>query len=137
MSKLTLSPVIEGRENRNLDLASSPIVPQGEETVCPYVRCGKNFGEPIELTVRAEDSNETYFACPHCFSRVNVPDKIEKSLSEPSFEALRDALRDASKSTKKDDGKDCSNFLGYLKTRPKDSPIPDNCLTCNRILKCM
>ncbi|MGD8506935.1 MAG: hypothetical protein PVF15_09785 [Candidatus Bathyarchaeota archaeon] len=137
MSKLTLSPVIEGRENRNWDLTSSHIMPQGQDTACPYVRCGKIFSEPIELTVRAEDSNETYYACPHCFSRVNVPDKIEQSLSKPSIEALRDALRNASKNKEKDDGKNCSNFLGYLKNRPKDSPIPDNCLTCSRILKCM
>ena len=31
----------------------------------------------------------------------------------------------------------CAHFLGYLKTRPKGSPIPDECLLCAAIMECM
>jgi hypothetical protein len=30
----------------------------------------------------------------------------------------------------------CQHELGYLKTLPKNTPIPDECLTCNRIVEC-
>jgi hypothetical protein len=31
----------------------------------------------------------------------------------------------------------CQHFLGYLKRRPKDTPIPDECLTCGRMVECL
>lgn len=133
MSKLTLSPLIKTRENKRWDWTSNPVVSGEQAIVCPYVKCGKIFSAPIELTVRAEGSLETYYACPHCFSRVSISDNLKKSLSE----APLGALRDASKGIKENDVTDCAHFLGYLKTRPKDSPIPDECLTCAAILKCM
>jgi len=133
MSKLTLSPPIKTRENKRWDWTSNPVMPQGQATVCPYVKCGKLFSEPIELTVRGEGSLETYHACPHCFSRVSVSDKLEKGLSDVPL----GALRDASKVIKSNDVANCAHFLGYLKTRPKDSAIRDDCLTCAAILKCM
>ncbi len=123
MSKLILSPSIKTRENKRWDWTSDPAMPQGQANVCAYIKCGKIFSEPIELTVRAEGSHETYYACPHCFSRVS--------------KAPHGALRDASEGNEKNDVAGCGHFPGYLKTRPKDSPIPDECLTCSRILKCM
>ena len=132
MDKPTLSPLIKGRENKRWVWTSNPLMPQEQAIVCSYVKCGKIFSEPIELTVRANGSLETYHACPHCFSRVNISDNLKKGLSEDSLGALRDASKGI-----KNDAVNCAHFLGYLKTRPKDSPIPDECLTCSRILKCM
>jgi len=133
MSKLTLSPPIKTRENRHWDWTSNPVMLRGQAVVCSYAKCGKSFSEPIELTVRAKGSLETYYACPHCFSRVSVSDKSGKSLNE----AHVGASRDTSKDIKENDVADCPYSLGYLKTRPKDSPIPDECLTCAAIMKCM
>lgn len=133
MSKLTLSPLIKGRENKRLTWTSNPVMPQEPAIVCPYIKCGKFFSKPIELTVRTEGSHEAYYACPHCFSRVSVSDNLKKGLSE----APQGALIDASKDIRKNDAVNCTRFVGYLKTRPRDSPIPDECLTCSRILECM
>lgn len=133
MSKLTFSPVIKKRENEHWPLTSNPVTPQGQAIVCPWEKCGKIFSAPIELTVRTKDSRQTYHACPHCFSRVNISDNHEKNPSEVSL----GALGDASESITKNDAENCIHFLGYLKTRPKDSQIPDECLTCSKILKCM
>jgi len=132
MSKLTLSPLIRTRENKRWDWTSNPVLSGEQAIVCPYVKCGKIFSEPIELTVRAEGSLETYYACPHCFSRVSVSDNLEKSLSEAPLGVLKKASE-----VTENDVADCAHSLGYLKTRPKDSPIPDECLTCAAILKCM
>lgn len=133
MSKLILSPVIKERENKRWNLTSNPVMSPGQAIVCPYVGCGKMFSEPIELTVRAKGSHEIYYACPYCFSRVNIPENPKKDLSE----APLGALKDSSKDTTKVGAVNCGHFLGYLKTRPKDAPIPDECLTCASVLKCM
>jgi DNA-directed RNA polymerase subunit RPC12/RpoP len=73
MSKLILSPLVKTRENRRLDWTPIPIVPEEQLMICPYVKCGKSFNKPIKLTVRLDDSIETYYACPHCFSRWSKP----------------------------------------------------------------
>ena len=31
----------------------------------------------------------------------------------------------------------CPHRLGYLKEHPKHTPIPNECLTCNRIMECL
>jgi len=31
---------------------------------------------------------------------------------------------------------ECKHSFGYLQTLPKDSPIPDECLGCDKIIKC-
>lgn len=113
MSKLILSPMFKTKENRDLRW-NPPLIMLHEETmVCPHAKCGKSFSKPIELTVKLNGSLETYYACPHCFSRVQTLKPVQNKVAG------------------------CPHFVGYLKTRPKDSPIPDECLTCSRILQCM
>lgn len=133
MGKPTFSPLITTRETKHLALASNTVMPQGQVIVCSNVKCGKIFSEPIELTVRAEGSFETYHACPHCFSRMSVSDNLEKRLGEAPLASIKNTSRD----TKSGDAIGCAHFVGYLKTRPRDSAIPDECLTCSKILKCM
>jgi hypothetical protein len=31
----------------------------------------------------------------------------------------------------------CQHFLGYLKRRPKDTPVPEDCLMCEKMIECM
>jgi len=121
MNKLTLSPLFKPDKNKSWNLTLGLSMPRGQPMICSYVKCGKAFSRPIELTIRTRDSFKTYYACPHCFSKVNILEKRE-TLSKD------DAGNNAS---------NCAHFVGYLKTRPKESPIPDECLTCDKILKCI
>jgi len=110
---------------------------------CSCSKCGMSFTEPIELTVLAEGSPETYHACPHCFSRVNLVDKNVVKTESPLDKLKKDqgkapprvSRKDAKNEKNKPAG--CAHFLGYLKTRPKGSPIPDDCLLCVAIMECM
>jgi len=97
-------------------------------------RCGRAVSEPVRLTdLSRRPVEETYYACPFCFSRLNVEDVIEHS----HVHAL------GSRSGKSGGKKaavavsNCSHEFGFLNSRPKDSAIPDECLTCPRILQCM
>jgi len=132
MGKPTLLPMIKEKEDKRWDWTSNPVIPQTHANVCSHIKCGRMFSEPLALTVRVDGSLETYQACPHCFSRLGISETLEKDLSETPLSASEEALSNAA-----DEVANCAHFLGYLKTRPKDSPIPDECLTCNQILKCM
>ena len=58
-------------------------------------------------------------------------------LSDAPFRALTKALIDTANGIEKNKQARCAHFLGYLKTRPKGSSIPDECLTCATLMKCM
>jgi len=41
------------------------------------------------------------------------------------------------KNSKNSNGKDCSHQFGYLKGLPKNTPIPEECFGCQRIVECL
>jgi hypothetical protein len=79
------------------------------------------------LTDFSRMPRETYYACPHCLTRVDVVVK-DQSLDVVSLETSGNA------SEKTPEG--CQYRFGYLKTLPKDAAIPDGCLTCPKLLQC-
>ncbi len=110
---------------------------------CSCSKCGKSFSEPIELTVLVEGSHETYSACPHCFSKVSLENRNVVEAESP-LDELKKGKDKAPPSVSSKEVKDeknkpagCAHFLGYLKTRPKGSPFPDECLLCAAIMECM
>jgi len=129
--------LVKARKSEHGSLSSTLVVPEEQTSVCSCAKCGKIFSQPVELTVRTEGSLETYHACPHCFSRVNVSDNLKKTLDETAIDALANAVKETAKDIGKNKQVGCPNFLGYLKKRPKDSPIPDECLTCASLMQCM
>ena len=114
-----------------------------QATDCSCSKCGKSFIEPVELTVLSGSSHETYHACPHCFSRVSLENRNVEETESPldKVKKVKDkAPPDVSRKEAKDEKNKpagCVHFLGYMKTRPKGSPIPDECLLCAAIIECM
>lgn len=99
---------------------------------CPCGHCGRVFSEPVWLTdLSCKPRGETYYACPFCFSRLET-DAI-----------LGDSEHSKGKVGEKVSGKqkvtvpECPHEFGYLRSRSKGSGIPDECLTCPKILQCM
>jgi hypothetical protein len=77
---------------------------------------------------------------------VKVLKETEKKTKKEIEEAIETKIEteteeDVQKDVEKDVGKEkpvgCEHFLGYLKKRPKGSPVPDECLTCASVMKCM
>ncbi len=63
----------------------------------------------------------------------------EKKEEKPAVEPLEKEKEPAAKPLKKE-GKGpsgCPHDFGYLAKRPKDAPIPQQCLVCSRIVDCM
>jgi hypothetical protein len=103
-----------------------------EEFTCGA--CGQEFEKPLVATNSSGGRVQTYHACPRCLTEVaeRVKQKEEKG-GAASF-----SLRDSGKpSVKLDQNVNCPHSLGFLKRRPKDAAIPEECLTCERMIECM
>lgn len=120
--------------------------------VCAYLRCGKAFETPVRLTdLSHKPSSETYYACPHCFSKVDNAEIVRSSSISSELEHLHDggygltagvggskkAGDVAQKELSKESTLNCPHHVGYLKTRPKNEVVPDGCFLCPKILQCM
>lgn len=98
-----------------------------EHLVCPYNECKKEFEKPVMLTDFSKMPRATYYACPHCLTKIDVMVK-DRSLDSVSLETSEGGPEKAPS--------ECSHRFGYLKTLPRDTTIPDGCLTCPKLLQC-
>ena len=110
------------------------------------LHCGRTVPTPVRLTnLTHKPKEETYYACPFCFSRLEaeeVPDHLEcvhghhgATTSSSTNPLHAKTEKSAAKAEASDVG--CSHGFGFLNNRAKDAAIPDECLTCPRILQCM
>ncbi|UCG45406.1 MAG: hypothetical protein JSV58_01090 [Candidatus Bathyarchaeota archaeon] len=96
---------------------------------CPYNNCGKKFDRLVMLTDATKVPRTTYYACPHCKTRVDV------LVEDQSLSSVRPH----------GNGKDappmgCQFHFGYLaelKEESKDFPTPSECLACPQITDCL
>lgn len=79
------------------------------------------------LTDFSKMPRATYYACPHCLTKIDVMVK-DRSLDSVSLETSEGGPEKAPS--------ECSHRFGYLKTLPRDTTIPDGCLTCPKLLQC-
>ena len=128
---------------------SDEVISESDEYTCPSDRCGRVFSEPLRLTdLSSRPREETYYACPFCFSQVIV-DEILRNPERPDMKPHIGPVLSASPSEDRRDEKiddrknttvsECPHQFGfgYLKNRSKGAEIPDKCLTCAKILHCM
>ncbi len=109
--------------------------------------CGEQFETPLFAIVFSESASEEYYACPKCLSKVasipkepeikeafEVKDAVEEALETEDEEPA--AVEVAVEGNVEGPG-NCLHHLGYLKKRPKNTPIPEECLTCSKMIDCM
>jgi len=141
---------------------------------CPNPKCQREIEEPILLSSLSKKPIEQYYACPHCFMKLDVDIKDSQTLKEEEKEKEKLAVVPLEKEEKlavvplekeeklvlvpleKEEEKKekeepavvplkkerkgppgCNHDLGYLARRPKDVPIPQECLVCSKIVDCM
>ena len=98
-----------------------------DHLVCPYNECKKDFEKPLVLTDFSRTPRETYYACPHCLTKVDVVVK-DSDMNSVSVETSVNPVEKPPT--------ECAYRFGYLKTLPKEAAIPDGCLTCPELLRC-
>jgi DNA-directed RNA polymerase subunit RPC12/RpoP len=94
--------------------------------------CDETFSKPILATLSSSGQVQTYYACPRCLTKVaeKRSSKSERETS-PFIEKVKKTTAIEENDVK------CKHFLGYLKNRPKNTPIPDECLTCGKMVECL
>ncbi|MEM3596771.1 MAG: hypothetical protein QXJ53_01370 [Candidatus Bathyarchaeia archaeon] len=97
-----------------------------EKLKCPYKGCGKTFSKPTVLTDSSTIPRQTYYACPHCMSKLDIIVENAKIIGVKPTEYPK-VFESPAK---------CAHYLGFLNTIPKDMPIPDECLVCPKVLQC-
>jgi|Deesub1362B_J571_1020462.scaffolds.fasta_scaffold04167_4 hypothetical protein len=101
---------------------------EGESVQCPNEECARTFTKPLKATMKSEKGEKTYYACPYCLTEI----KPRKQKSTPP---VKNKQKENSKPQKMMEG--CSHYLGYLKERPKNTPIPEECLLCTEMVQCL
>jgi hypothetical protein len=120
--------------------------------ICPNPKCGREIEEPILLTNLSIKPAEQYDVCPYCFTKLipetpvepEVTPSEEDEVLETSMEAgsqvlkkVEDLILVSSETKESEKETDCPEKFGYLANRPKDAPIPPECLLCPKMVDCM
>jgi DNA-directed RNA polymerase subunit RPC12/RpoP len=106
--------------------------PQTEERTFTCSECGESFGKPLLANVSSQGHVQAYYACPRCLAEIREDDEAETDRNEPSA-----SQEEPGKEQPKLQNENCQHFLGYLGKRPRETPIPEACLTCGKIIECM
>ena len=96
--------------------------------ICPYFQCRRTFRKPLMLTDSSKIPRETYYACPHCLSKVDVT--IDNVETGHKFSVKASERNELARLV------ECPHYFGYLKSLPNNSSIPDKCFACTNLLQC-
>jgi DNA-directed RNA polymerase subunit RPC12/RpoP len=97
-----------------------------EKLRCPYKGCGKSFDKPAVLTDTSTTPRETYYACPYCQSKIDIQVDDMKIVN----------IKPAEYPKVLDSPAKCPRHFGFLNTIPQETPIPEECLLCPKVLQC-
>ena len=95
---------------------------------CPYAICNKTFEKPIVLTDKTKLVRETFYACPHCRSKIEI--RVEDP-HNPRLVQVEGALHIAQKVPRQ-----CEYGFGYLGNLSENADIPDKCAVCPKVMQC-
>lgn len=101
--------------------------------------CNEEFEAPLFAVISSGYLLEEYYACPRCLSRVGSAEHnkaVETDEAEEKEEKV-EKIQELKIEDKREDTVACAHHLGYLKRRPKSTPIPEECLTCTKMIECM
>lgn len=108
---------------------------------CSNPSCGRRFSVPLKVVDLRLKKPQPYLACPHCLGEI-VSDQrsqaVESFIDSKKENALGVAkgLEKAEETLTAQRG-DCAYHLGYLSERSSGEGIPDECMVCGQIVKCM
>ena len=107
---------------------------------CPNVACGLVFSKPLKAKNLSMQDSEVYDACPRCLTEIATVEAslvVEAKPSAESDESVEATFSSKKPKTEPPPAVHCSLHFGYLSERPKNENIPDECVVCENIVKCM
>jgi hypothetical protein len=110
---------------------------------CPNPSCGRIFPNPIKAKDK-QSRNEAYDACPYCLTEISTETNLVEAEVEKTPEPASMAEEDVETRPQKPGHfepsskvQGCKHQFGYLGNRPKKDSIPEECMTCEKIVQCM
>jgi len=110
-------------------------LPKLELIICPNPKCHRKIERLIVVRDVSTIPVERYYACPHCFFKLDVISTQPQKQKEEKKKEEELPVKPPEKEEKGPSG--CPHHFGYLASRAKDVPIPRECLICPKILECM
>lgn len=98
-----------------------------EELRCPYKGCEKAFDKPTVFTDSTCIPRQTYYACPHCMSKIDVLTDNMKIVGIKPVEYPATVFDSPAK---------CAHYSGLLGAAGISGYMPDECLMCPKVLQC-
>jgi DNA-directed RNA polymerase subunit RPC12/RpoP len=99
-----------------------------EELQCPYKGCEKKFDRPTMLTDKSTLPSQSYYACPHCMSKIDMVTEKMKVIEVKATEYPATVFESPAK---------CAVFAGGLMgSKLANGDIPDECLVCPKVVQC-
>jgi len=89
-------------------------------------RVTKNLGGILKTTAK---KSEVETAAPSAAPVVKIT-------PTPAATPIQERLATVEENLRREASQQCRYQLGYLRTLPKDASIPDECLSCNKIIEC-
>ena len=106
-----------------------------EMLTCLNNACGKVFSEPLTTLNLQRSSKEHYKACPYCLTEIIVIDA--ESTNPPEKTTTQTDFPEAKTSPNQEKSSNCPHYFGYMHIQEHKKQMPDECLVCADISRCM
>ena len=119
-----------------LEVENQILTDAEENSVCDV--CGKEFEQPLLAEKTSGSHIEKYYACPRCLTKVGEVEQQEKAEVDELAEEKEETgdAKPENLTSNAEDASACPYYLGYMKKRQRNSPIPETCFTCNKMIEC-
>ncbi len=113
----------------------------GQSYTCPNPCCGRRSSVPLKVVDLRLKKPQPYLACPHCLGKI-VSDPCSQA-AESFIDSKKENAPGVAKGLEKAEVTltaqkgDCAYHLGYLSERSSREGIPEECMVCGQIVKCM
>jgi len=103
------------------------------------------FANPIIVQDLSSKNGSSYNACPYCLTEIVIEEDSEVEEEKRTLKKKRaiiekakaqpPKLKPAEQLSLKEHG--CPYHFGYLSQRSRKEEIPEECMTCKKIVECM
>ena len=117
-----------------------------QDITCGNPDCGRSFVNPIIVRDINSASDTVYPACPYCLTEIPKEEACaldkknrkhgEKKVKSKSVELeKRKSIKPDNQSSARESK--CPYEFGYLSQSSRNKQIPEECITCSKIVQCM
>ena len=114
-----------------------------DKFACPNSSCSLVFSKPVKVKNVGSEDSQCYDACPRCLTAIIIEESLPVVAAKPGATVEDNKGKDTVVSSSEERGASpsttvqCAHHLGYLRERSKNEEIPEDCMVCENIVKCM